>query len=118
MATVLGAGTALATAWLLDPVSTVRARVEERVGEEVAEPAALTVTTPSGPPSEAELAIALLSRIIALLASAPSGLPLSGLRATLTEPTDAIQRALVAGIRTKQLRRVGAHNKLRYVRNT
>jgi hypothetical protein len=116
MATVLGAGTALATASLLDPVSTVRARVEEE--EEVAEPAAPMLTTPAGPPSEAERALALLSRISALLASVPSGLPLSGLRATLAEPTDALQRALVAGIRTKQLRRVGAHNKLRYVRNT
>jgi hypothetical protein len=116
MATVHGAGTALATAWLLDPVSTVRARAERE--EEAAEPLAPTPSAAAGPPGEAELAIALLSRICALLAGAPSGLPLSGLRAILAEPTDAIQRALVAGIRTKQLRRVGAHNKLRYVRNT
>ena len=109
MATVLGAGTALAATWLLDPAFVASAQTQ-------------------GPPPQPELVDAtpvdptgtldLLARVVWLLGSEAHGLGLTELRALLSEPADSLQRALAAGLRTKRLRRVGAHNKLRYLLNT
>jgi hypothetical protein len=59
----------------------------------------------------------LLERIANVLADARVGMNLGELRARLAEPTAALQRALAVGLRERQLRRVGAHNGLRYVLN-
>jgi hypothetical protein len=115
MATVLGAGASLATAWLLDPVATVRARED---ADEQPPPSSSHLRSEAAAAIEENEASVLLSRVIGVLGTAPSGLPLFALRALVSEPTEVVQRALLLGLRTKQLRRVGAHNKLRYVRNT
>ncbi len=60
---------------------------------------------------------ALLDRIVTLLERVAAGLALAELRALLAEPAESLQRALNAGLRLRRLRRVGAHNKLRYLSN-
>jgi hypothetical protein len=108
MATVLGAGSALATAWLLDPVLAVRSH-----------PAPPPAPSPPVERVRVDLpeTLDLLSRITWLLRGNAAGLSLTQLRGLLAEPSDSLQRALAAGLRSKRLRRVGAHNKLRYVLN-
>jgi hypothetical protein len=59
----------------------------------------------------------LLARIAWLLRGNTAGLSLPQVRSLLSESSDALQRAIAAGLRSKRLRRVGAHNKLRYVLN-
>ena len=108
MATVLGAGTPLAATWSLDPVPPGAARP----------PAILPAPPPAeNAPTDSPETLDLLARIVWLLGSAVQGLPLGELRVLLSEPSDSLQRALAAGLRTKRLRRVGAHSKLRYVLN-
>jgi hypothetical protein len=141
MATVLGAGSSLAmtlgsprgnAVWFLDAgfVSVPRS-----AGAPPNYPLAGSPRSPASRPENVHVAPAppadprlvsqeppetldLLARIVWLLGSAASGLPLSDLRTHLSEPAGSLQRALAAGLRTKRLRRLGAHNKLRYVLNT
>ena len=109
MATVLGAGSALATAWLLNPLVVARSHP------------APPPPAPSPPVERVRVNLPetfdLLSRIAWLLRGNAAGLSLPQLRGLLAEPSDSLQRALAAGLRSKRLRRVGAHNKLRYVLN-
>ena len=110
MATVLGAGTSLAAAWLLDPVTTVTSRLET----------SLPPFTPAPEPElpvDAPETLDLLARAAWVLQRSSAGLTLTELRLMLSEPTDALQRALAAGLRTKQLRRLGSRSKLRYALN-
>jgi hypothetical protein len=109
MATALGAGSLLATTWFLDPPAAVRARGDEAPPAPAPQPASGPVDSPA--------TLDLLARVVWLLRSAASGLSLSELRTLLSEPVETLQRALAAGLRTKRIRRVGAHNKLRYVLN-
>jgi hypothetical protein len=108
-------------AWLVDPVSTIRARADESselpIVALVPRAASSDSSVAGASDVPAQETIELLARIESLLGGAPLGRPLSELRALLSEPTEVIQRALVVGIRMKRLRRVGAHNKLRYVVN-
>jgi hypothetical protein len=106
MATALGAGSALASAWFLDPMPTAAVRREP----------------PSAPlpePGEAEDAAEsdLLSRISSALVCSTAGLTLSELRLALSESAEALQGALASGLRSRRLRRVGSHNRLRYLLN-
>ncbi|MGO8992478.1 MAG: hypothetical protein ACLQVI_04065 [Polyangiaceae bacterium] len=109
MATVLGAGSALATAWFLDPAPT---------GPRLAAPP-LDFGPPAGEPVRCELpeTMALLAQITSLLEGSPAGLSLTEFRSLLSVSCERLQRAVAVGLRLKQFRRVGAHNKLRYVLN-
>lgn len=107
MATALGAAPVLATAWLVQPPF-VSVSPKESL-----EPAPSSAPGPVDPPETLDL----LARVVELLRETSAGLPSSDLRAHLAESSESIQRALAAGIRAKQLRRVGAHNKLRYLLN-
>ena len=126
MATVLGAGSVLGTslggpaagtAWFLDASLVSSASSASRVSapgrrdDRVA--ASRAPVAPVDPPQTLDL----LARVVWVLGTAAAGLSLSDLRAQLSESAESLQRALGAGLRTKRLRRVGAHNKLRYVLN-
>jgi hypothetical protein len=127
MATVLGVGAPLeaAATWLLDPVFPASARgrgpEDSSIGERAAaDRRARAASTPVDSPETLDL----LARVVWLLAastrstpSARDALSLTELRSLLSEPASSLQRALAAGLRTKRLRRVGAHNTLRYVLN-
>jgi hypothetical protein len=107
MATALGA-TALATSWFLD-----RVPARERPSEPPPPP-------PELPPVDPPATLDLLARLVSLLAGSTTGLTLPELRLRLTTAgasVDSLQRALATGLRAKHLRRLGAHNKLRYVLN-
>jgi hypothetical protein len=59
----------------------------------------------------------LLARVADVLHGAALGLSLPEIRARLAESTVRLQRAIAVGLRTRRLRRIGAHNGLRYVLN-
>jgi len=106
MATALGAAPVLATAWLIEPVA-APARTNP-----VPSPRESSVV-PVDPPE----IVALLARIASSLEAAGAGLTSGELRAALFASAETLQRALAAGVRTRKLRRVGSHNKLRYLLN-
>jgi hypothetical protein len=108
MATALGAGSALASAWFLDPMPTAALHRE---------PHRAPLPVPErGEGGDAEES-GLLSRISSTLACSTTGLTLSELRLALSESAEALQTALAAGLRTRRLRRLGSHNRLRYLLN-
>jgi hypothetical protein len=134
MATVLGAGGSLTATWLLDPIfapvpsaaSPAGARTREaspayRPADHAGHAAASNrpdEDRDDGVATDAPDALDLLARVVWVLGSgrhASQGLSLTELRTLLAEPPSTLQRALAAGLRTKRLRRVGAHNKLRYL---
>jgi hypothetical protein len=94
-------------AWLFDPV--VAARSQTRAPPAPLPLARVRVDLPE--------TTDLLARITWLLRGNTAGLSLPQVRSLLSESSDALQRAIAAGLRSKRLRRVGAHNKLRYVLN-
>ena len=108
MATVIGAGTTLAAPWLCEPTTSVPSRMGSfaPLDSEI-------VAAPLDPPEVREG----LERVASALEGLAVGLSVTELRLGLGETTDALQRALALGLRTKRLRRVGARNKLRYVLN-
>jgi hypothetical protein len=100
----------VATAWLFDPFAGARSQI-------AAPPTPAPL--PPLPRVRADLpeTVDLLARIAWLLRGNTAGLSLPQVRSLLSESSDALQRAIAAGLRSKRLRRVGAHNKLRYVLN-
>ena len=108
MATVIGAGTALAAPWLIQPTTSVHSRMGSFAPSDSA-----AVAPPLDPPEVREA----LERVASALEGVAPGLTVTELRLGLGETTEALQRALGLGLRTKRLRRVGARNKLRYVLN-
>ncbi|HEY2514303.1 MAG TPA: hypothetical protein VGI39_25725 [Polyangiaceae bacterium] len=108
MATVIGAGTTLAAPWLVQPILSVASRMGSFAPLDSGAPAA-----PLDPPEVREG----LERVASALEGAVAGLTVTELRLGLGQTTEALQRALALGLRTKRLRRVGARNKLRYVLN-
>jgi len=99
----------LATSWWVEPVRAPQ-------GSPPA-PAFLRLQPSEPVAEEAPETKELLARVLTLLNGAASGLALADLRAHLSESSESLQRALAAGLRTKRLRRVGSHNKLRYMVN-
>jgi hypothetical protein len=106
MATVLGAGTLLfATFARVDACS--------------APVPSACVSEPEPEPVDVEAFEAgdLLARVSAVLNGAARGLSLAEIRSRVAESTARLQRAIAVGLRTRRLRRIGAHNGLRYVLN-
>jgi hypothetical protein len=102
MATILGAGLPPAAAWCPNPVVT-SCSPSSSISREVAK-----LDEPGGE---------MLVRITSVLAGVGGGLTLAELRARVPEPAGALRRAIAAGLRVRQLRRLGAHHGLRYVLN-
>ncbi len=102
MATILGAGLFPVAAWCPSSATSSRSQASD-------------VSREHAPLDESQEE--MLVRITSALAGVGGGLTLAELRVRVPEPAAALRRAIGAGLRLRQLRRLGAHQGLRYVVN-
>jgi len=84
-----------------------------------ASPAAQSVPAVQPPPIELPPGLRkTLSRMVAVLAQHADGVSFADLRTHLSMSTEDLRLVIEAGLRMSEIRRIGAHNSLRYLANT